>query len=115
MKQIGSLPEIFFGSFVDLESLRMELRGRAILEPWSIPPVHSSLEMEASLLDSGVLELLATEDLGAYGLTANTMLQWATLTEFPCVLGYSNSTAGPFRSQRARRRSVRNFLQTLAE
>ena len=58
----------------------MELRCRAIPEPWQIPPVHSSHEMEASLLDSGVQELLETEDVGAYGLTSNTLLQWAALT-----------------------------------
>ena len=65
----------------------MELRGRAIPEPWPTPPVHFSLEMEASLLDSGVQELFETEHLGAHGLTSNALLQWAVLTEFSCVVG----------------------------
>ena len=79
-EQIKPLPDKFFGSFVHLESLSMKLRGRAIPEPWPMTPVHSSLEMEASLLDSGVQEFLATEDSGAYGLTSNTLLQEVTLT-----------------------------------
>ena len=32
-------------------------------------------------------ELLATEDVGAYGLTSNTLLQRATLAEFSYVVG----------------------------
>ena len=67
--------------------LSMELRSRAIPEPWPLPPVHSSFEMEASLLDSGVQELLEPEDVGACGLTSDALLQWATLTEFRCVVG----------------------------
>ena len=50
-------------------------RGRAVSEPWPIPPVRTSLEMEARLLDSNVQELLGTEDLGAYGLTSDMQLQ----------------------------------------
>ena len=50
-----------FGSFVNCERLSMELRSRALPEPWPIPPVHSSLEI--SLLDSGVQELFDTEGL----------------------------------------------------
>ena len=64
--------------WVDSKSLRIA-RSRDTRTTY-----HSSLEMEASL---GVQELLETEDLGAYGLTSNTLLQWAALTEFPCVVG----------------------------
>ena len=74
----------------------------------AVTAVHPKLEMEASLLDSGVQELLEPEDVGAYGLTSNELLQWAALTEFPCVVGCSNSTAVPLTAGWARRRSVRS-------
>ena len=43
----------------------MELRSRAIPAPWPLPPAHSSLELEASLLDSVMQELLEPEAVGA--------------------------------------------------
>ena len=86
----------------------MELRSRAIPEPWPLPPVHPSLEMEASLLDSGVQELLEPEDVGAYGLTSNELLQWAALTEFPCVVWLFELNCGSAHSGWARRRSVKS-------
>ena len=53
----------------------MELRGRVIPEPWPIPPVRTPLEMEASLLDSDVQELLGTKELAGEELTSNPKLQ----------------------------------------
>ena len=47
----------------------MELRGRVIPEPWPIPPVRTPREMEASLLDSDVQELLGAEELAGDELT----------------------------------------------
>ena len=41
-ERIRSLPDVFFGSFVDFESLSMELRGRAMSEPWPIPFISRS-------------------------------------------------------------------------
>ena len=79
--------QTIFGSFVDFVRLSMDLRSRAIPEPWPLPPVHSSLELEASLLDLGVQELIEPEDVSTYGLTSDALLQWAALTEFPCVVG----------------------------
>ena len=41
----------------------MELRGRVIPEPGTIPPVRTLLEIDASLLDSDVQGLLGTKEL----------------------------------------------------
>ena len=48
--------------------------------------LRTLLEMEASLLDSDVQELLGREELAGYELTSNPQLQWATQTEFPSVV-----------------------------
>ena len=69
-EQLRSLPEVQAHSS-NFENLRMELRGRVIPEPWPIPPVRTPLEMEASLLDSDVQELLGTKELAGEGLTSN--------------------------------------------
>ena len=62
------------------ESLSMGSRSRAIPEPWSPSPVHTALEMEASLLDSEVQEILGK---GKYELASGLQLQWATQADFP--------------------------------
>ena len=49
------------------ENLSMELRGRVVPEPWPLPPVRTPLEVEASLLDSDVQELLGTKELIGWG------------------------------------------------
>ena len=69
-----------------VESLSVELRDRVIPEPWPIPPVRTSLEMEAGSLGSGVQELLGAEELTGDGLSSGLQLQWAIQTEFPNVM-----------------------------
>ena len=44
------------------------------------------LQIEASLLDSDVLGLLVTEELAGDVPASGPQLQWATHTEFPCVV-----------------------------
>ena len=39
------------------------MRGRVIPEPWPLPLVRTSLEMEAGLLDLDVQALLGAEEL----------------------------------------------------
>ena len=74
----------------------MKLRSRAIPEPLPLPPVLSSLELEASLFDSGVQELFEPKDVGGLR-TGDALLQWPALTEFPGVVGLFelNCTAVP--------------------
>ena len=63
----------------------MELRDRAV-SPWPIPPARTPFEIEASLLDSDVQELLGTEDLAGDEPVSGPQLQWATHTDFPTVV-----------------------------
>ena len=84
-EQVRSLPDDFWVVRRLSEFEHGIAKSRA--EPWPLPPAHSSLELEASLLDSGMQELLEPEAVGGYGLTSDALLQWAALTEFPCVVG----------------------------
>ena len=60
------IAQIFAGRFQDHSSnfanLSMVLRGRTVPEPWPLPRVRTSLQLEASLLDSHVQELLGMEE-----------------------------------------------------
>ena len=53
----------------------MELRGRAIPEPWPLPPANVPPETEAGLLDSDVQELLGAEELTRDELGSGLQLQ----------------------------------------
>ena len=66
----------------------MELGGREMRGPRPIPSVRTPLEMEAGLLDSGVQELLGTEELSWLGdeSMSGPQLQWTTQTEFAGVV-----------------------------
>ena len=86
-EQLRSLPERRFQAHSStFEKLSVELQGCVIPEPWPIPHLRTLLEMEASLLDSDVQELLGREEFAGYELTSNPQLQWATQTEFPSVV-----------------------------
>ena len=63
----------------------MELRDRAV-SPWPIPPARTPLEIDASLPDADVQELLGTEELTGDEPARGPQLQWATHTKLPSVL-----------------------------
>ena len=71
-----------------------------------------NLSVEASLLDSDVLELLGTEGLAVDELTSKLQLRWATRTEFPSVARCSSSIVAPLHTQQL---GAEAFLQCLQE
>ena len=56
------------------EKLSVELRGHVIPDLRPIASIRVPLELEAGLLDSGVLGLLGTEELAGNELTSNPQL-----------------------------------------
>ena len=69
---------LLYSSF-DFSGNYRSCRPAQIVVSWPIPPVRTPLEMEASLLDSDVLqELLGAEELAGDELTSNPQLQGAT-------------------------------------
>ena len=57
------------------EKLSVELRGHVLPEIRPMPSIRVPLELEAGLLDSGVQELLGTEELAGNELRSSPLLQ----------------------------------------
>ena len=76
------------------QSLTIGSRGRATPEPWPKPPGHAALELEASLLDSVVQDVVGVGDAAEDGLVIGLQLRWAVQAEFPKMVSWRAGFVG---------------------
>ena len=91
----------------------MGLRVRATPEPWPIPPVRTSLEMEASLLDWKCRSSSERGYLGAYGLTSDAASLGLLRPNFHVSRDCSEPIAVRLFPQRLEANAVRQELRIL--